>query len=204
MSHYLSDYVLGGLDGSVTAFSMIASASGADLSAETMMLIGFAGLISKGVTTAISNYLATETQNEQKINLDKTPMTAAIITLMGFILMGLIPFLVYLVASPFQISDNLLFPIASILSLLSLYIIGVLKAIITGQSILETSFKVTLTGVLAGGFSYLIGYLLPFVISTSQAGKGLQNVTDEVIKNATLQTTKGLQSMTTKVVKHAT
>lgn len=59
---YLGDAVLGGIDGCVTTFAVVAGAVGAGFSATVVIVLGFANLIADGFSMAASNYLSAKAQ----------------------------------------------------------------------------------------------------------------------------------------------
>lgn len=65
---YLSDAVLGGIDGCVTTFAVVAGALGAGFSGIVVIILGVANLLADGLSMAVSNYLSTRSQREE---LDK-------------------------------------------------------------------------------------------------------------------------------------
>jgi VIT1/CCC1 family predicted Fe2+/Mn2+ transporter len=62
---YLSSMVLGGVDGSVTTFAIVAGAVGGGLSSVVIIVLGFANLVADGFSMAVSNYNAAKSQVEQ-------------------------------------------------------------------------------------------------------------------------------------------
>jgi VIT1/CCC1 family predicted Fe2+/Mn2+ transporter len=61
---YLSDAILGAVDGGVTTFGVIAGAFGGGLGSQVIIILGFAKLISDGFSMAASNFLRTRSQFE--------------------------------------------------------------------------------------------------------------------------------------------
>ena len=61
---YLGDAVLGGIDGCVTTFAVVAGAVGAGFSNLVVIVLGFANLIADGFSMAVSNYEGTKSQKE--------------------------------------------------------------------------------------------------------------------------------------------
>lgn len=59
---YLRDWVYGGIDGSVTTFSIVAGVVGADLSARIILILGLANLLADGFSMAAGNYSATKAE----------------------------------------------------------------------------------------------------------------------------------------------
>lgn len=62
---YLGDAVLGGIDGSVTTFAVVAAAVGGGFSSAVIVVLGFANLIADGFSMAVSNYLGTKSEQER-------------------------------------------------------------------------------------------------------------------------------------------
>ena len=62
---YVGDAVLGGIDGCVTTFAVVAGAVGADFSGLVIVILGFANLLADGFSMAVSNYQGTKSQLEK-------------------------------------------------------------------------------------------------------------------------------------------
>lgn len=65
----ISDAILGGIDGCVTTFAIVAGAFGAGFSASVALIMGFANLIADGFSMAVSNYEAIKVQRELREEL---------------------------------------------------------------------------------------------------------------------------------------
>ncbi len=61
---YLKSAVYGGLDGTITTFAVVAGVAGAALSANVVLIMGFANLIGDGLSMAIGDYLSTKSERE--------------------------------------------------------------------------------------------------------------------------------------------
>jgi vacuolar iron transporter family protein len=64
---HLRDGVFGGIDGAVTTFAVVAGAVGASLPGGIVIILGFANLFADGLSMAVSNYLATRS-DEQRLH----------------------------------------------------------------------------------------------------------------------------------------
>jgi VIT1/CCC1 family predicted Fe2+/Mn2+ transporter len=69
---YLRDMVYGALDGTVTTFAVVAGVAGADLSSGIVIVLGLANLLADGFSMAISNFLATRTEAQQREQARRT------------------------------------------------------------------------------------------------------------------------------------
>ncbi len=62
--NYLSEFVYGGMDGSVTTFAVVAGAAGADLSSSVVIILGFANLIADGFSMSVGSYLSSNSEQD--------------------------------------------------------------------------------------------------------------------------------------------
>lgn len=78
---YVGDSVLGGIDGCVTTFAVVAGAFGAHFPGYVIIIMGFANLIADGFSMAVSNFLRAkserdqvqETRETEEFHIDKIP-----------------------------------------------------------------------------------------------------------------------------------
>ncbi|MBR0551048.1 VIT1/CCC1 transporter family protein [Stakelama marina] len=61
----LGDFVLGGVDGVVTTFAVIAGSAGGQLSVGAILILGFANLVADGFSMGVSNYLGTRSRQQE-------------------------------------------------------------------------------------------------------------------------------------------
>ena len=61
---YLSDFVYGAIDGTVTTFAVVSSVAGAGLDYGIVVVLGIANLVGDGFSMAAGNYLATRTNQQ--------------------------------------------------------------------------------------------------------------------------------------------
>ncbi len=61
----LGDGVLGGVDGIVTTFAVVAGSAGGELSESVVVILGLANLFADGFSMAVSNYLSTRSRQEE-------------------------------------------------------------------------------------------------------------------------------------------
>jgi len=79
--NYVGDMVLGGIDGCVTTFAIMASAMGAGFSNTVIITLGLANLAADGFSMAVSNYQATQshvdklesTRKSEELHIDILP-----------------------------------------------------------------------------------------------------------------------------------
>lgn len=61
---YLGEFVYGAIDGTVTTFAVVAGASGAQLGASVVIILGLANLVADGLSMAVSAYLAAKSEKD--------------------------------------------------------------------------------------------------------------------------------------------
>ncbi|HKK15881.1 MAG TPA: VIT1/CCC1 transporter family protein, partial [Gammaproteobacteria bacterium] len=64
ISQNISDIILGGIDGCITTFAVVAGVIGAGFSSSVAIVLGFANLIADGFSMAVSNYESSKARKE--------------------------------------------------------------------------------------------------------------------------------------------
>ena len=59
---YVSDWILGGIDGAVTTFAIVSGVVGAALEWQVIIILGLANLLADGFSMAASNYSAVKSE----------------------------------------------------------------------------------------------------------------------------------------------
>ena len=63
---YLRDFIYGAIDGAVTTFAVVSGVAGAQLGSGIVIVLGIANLIADGFSMAVSNYLGTRAEQQQR------------------------------------------------------------------------------------------------------------------------------------------
>lgn len=171
LEDYLSEFVYGGIDGAVTTFAVVAGATGARFDTKVLLVLGFANLIADGFSMGVGSYLSTK--SEQQLTVKKggsikdepSPIINGVTTYVSFILIGLVPLLVYTIDWAFDLGLTNLFMIASLLTALAFVGIGVLKSRVAQTSVTRGVFETLVLGVIAASFAYILGDLLEQLIT---------------------------------------
>lgn len=180
----LGEFVYGAIDGTVTTFAVVAGAAGAGLSSAVIVVLGFANLIADGFSMGASSYLSGKSKRDLKIRQHTeagtehrphdlshgvTPSKDAVITFVSFVLVGFVPFMLYVFDSVFDLgmSADTLFTWSAILTAIVFVGIGVLKAYVTKTRIWRAATETFLLGAIAAGLAYLLGDLLAKALSVN-------------------------------------
>src|SRR5688572_5726897 len=174
---YLGEFVYGAIDGTVTTFAVVAGAAGAGLSSTVIVILGFANLIADGFSMGASSYLSAKSERDLKIKKHteagkehephdhahgETPLRDGLITFASFVVVGFIPFMLYVADAIFgwHIDGGQLFLWSSILTGLTFISIGLLKANVTKTKPWRAAGETFLLGAVAAVLAYALGDLL--------------------------------------------
>ncbi len=69
---YVSDAVLGGIDGCITTFSVVSGSVGAGFPSSVALILGFANLFADGFSMAVSNYESGKTEQDHIESIKKS------------------------------------------------------------------------------------------------------------------------------------
>lgn len=168
---YLSEFVYGGIDGAVTTFAVVAGATGARFSTTVILVLGFANLIADGFSMGVGSYLSTKSEQElmvkrkESIKDEPNPVINGATTYVSFILVGLVPLLIYAANALFSLELSNLFGIASLLTAFAFVGIGLLKSRVAHAPVLRSVVETLVLGLIAAGFAYVLGDVLESLIA---------------------------------------
>lgn len=167
---YLKEFVYGGIDGSVTTFAVVAGATGGKLDTGVIIVLGFANLIADGFSMSVGNYLSEKSELDQaeaevstKNHLSPIRMAGA--TFVSFILMGLVPLLVYIYSYLYETHTDRLFFYSCVLTGTSFLLIGFLRSHVTSAKWYRSIVETLLLGSIAAVLAYFVGSILEGMIS---------------------------------------
>ena len=93
----------------------------------------------------------------------KNPLKTAATTYFGFLLIGVIPLLAYVLAYFFDFFRQNTFTMAVVMTFIALFVIGVIKRYVTKNSIWKSAIETVLIGGLAATIAYYVGFFLRWV-----------------------------------------
>jgi len=103
------------------------------------------------------------------VDEDENPIKNGVVTMISFLIFGCIPLLSYIVFLPANFSSSTLFAIACCLTILTLFVLGIIKGKLTDSGMIKSALLITVNGTLAAALSYAIGYGLSYVTNTRSA-----------------------------------
>lgn len=91
---------------------------------------------------------------------DESPLKNALVTFVSFLVFGFIPLLAYVISAFVPQINNITFMLASILTGMTLFLLGALKVKITSKNWLKSGLEMLVVGGIAAIAAYIIGVLL--------------------------------------------
>lgn len=144
-SHVVRPTILGGVDGVITSFAIVAAGNAASLDDDIILVVGLSSVVADGLSMGISEYLSNAGSNG-----DARPIRQGIACLASFIVFGMIPPLVY-VFSVRKLFATCMF------ALVELMILGAGRSILLNEGeLLSGLVQTILLGGVAGGIAYVV------------------------------------------------
>jgi vacuolar iron transporter family protein len=145
---YLRDFVYG----AVTAFAVVAGATGADLSDRVVVILGVANLNADGFSMGVSNFLGARAEGQQRDRARRREVRHVVV--------GAVPLAVFIydllpfggVRDPFAWSAGL--------TAVAFVTVGAFKARIVGRPWWRSGLETLLIGGAAASLAYVTGVLL--------------------------------------------
>lgn len=164
----LSDFIYGGIDGIITTFSIVAGSAGGELLRNVILILGISNAVSDGFSMGISRYVSSETEIQQGILKNKSPLLSGLITFVSFVTIGLIPLIPFILRLGYKKQSPKIEKAHTErmkkwslgLALITFTVIGGLKGYVLGKSIIYYSIQVLLLGISASAISYSIGKVI--------------------------------------------
>ena len=162
---YISEFVYGAVDGTVTTFAVVAASAGAGISSAVILILGIANLIADGFSMGASAYLAASAEHEDSARDTQkraSPKIIGAVTFLAFVAAGSVPVLPYLidVIAGSKVPSTTLFYISSALTAVAFLTIGFIKGKVGNQSPWREAAITLLLGAVAAGLAYFAGDVL--------------------------------------------
>ncbi len=156
--HYLKDLVYGANDGIITTFAIVSGVVGAALENRIVVILGLANLLADGFSMGASNFLSIRSDEavraaEGNHPSEPFPMRHGMVTFAAFVVAGSVPLLSYL----FEFGDSQ-FVVSAVMTLLTLFVVGSARALVTDQNWLYEGFEMLAVGTVAAGVAYGVGF----------------------------------------------
>jgi VIT1/CCC1 family predicted Fe2+/Mn2+ transporter len=139
--------LLGGVDGTITAFAIVAGAAGGELGVAAVGVLGLSNVLADGLSMGVSEYLSADA--EARAGGDAAAgaaLRSALACFGAFVATGLVP------VGLFVLARSLL--ACAFFTLAQLLLLGAARARATGEPLLRGVAQTGLLGAAAGGVAY--------------------------------------------------
>ena len=145
--------ILGGVDGVITSFTIVAGASAGALSTRAVVVVGTSSLLADGVSMGVSEFLSSAAATAgRSTDGALSPARLGLVCFSSFVFFGALPLAAYL-----ALMDSLAASAASALAALA--ILGVARARIADESVPKGIVQTVTLGSAAGLVAYAVGIL---------------------------------------------
>ena len=163
---YVSEFVYGGIDGTITTMAIVAASAGAGLPSNVIIILGLANVLADGFSMGISRYLSAKAEHEMNNpGAPLSPIKSGLATLAAFVIIGLIPLAAFIWAYVNQKSGEDMYPYAYALTALAFFLVGSIKSKFTGKSAMEGGLETLAIGgtgaIIAWGIGNSLKNLAP-------------------------------------------
>lgn len=153
--------VLGGVDGVISSFAVVASshAQGSN-PIGAVLVIGISTVIADALSMGVSEYLSTsaELAASKAPSRQKDSLLLGLSCFAAFVVCGAIPVLTYAVTDQNLVSS-------SMFSLATLIVLGAARSYASGETLLYTVFQTMILGAAAGSVAYGVGQFVESQVS---------------------------------------
>jgi VIT1/CCC1 family predicted Fe2+/Mn2+ transporter len=159
--HYIRDLVYGANDGIITTFAVVAGVTGGSLSHLAVLVVGVANLAADGVAMGVGNLIAIRSHEsalaaDGRPEEETYPWKHGLATLVSFVVAGTVPLLPYMM----PIQDGSRLPWSVLLTMTSLFGVGVARAAVTRDRWWRAGFEMLLLGGVVAVAAYGAGALV--------------------------------------------
>ena len=157
---YLTEFIYGAIDGTVTTFAIVAGVIGAGLNPGIVLILGFSNVLADGFSMASSNFLSERAEERLGNKNQKKPFQTALATFVSFVVLGTLPLVSFVLEYFFGWFEGRQFIVSCVLTALAFIFIGFVRGKITKQSPFKASLETLLVGGVAASVAYFVGVLL--------------------------------------------
>jgi VIT1/CCC1 family predicted Fe2+/Mn2+ transporter len=157
IQRYLPDIVYGANDGIITTFAVASGVTGANLSAQVVLILGLANLLADGFSMGASNYLSLRSRGHgEDLTNPNQAARHGLATFTSFVIVGTVPLIAYLL----PVGQERRFPLAILFTLCTLFTVGAARVFFTRRNWLRSGLEMLVVGLLAAVVAYGVGALL--------------------------------------------
>ena len=137
--------ILGGVDGVITSFAIVAGSHSGGFGTNVVFLLGVSSVAADGLSMGVSEYLSTVSTDGQR-----RAIAQGVSCFLSFVCNGIVPIVLYILVSGKVVS-------VAMFSLVQLMILGSLRSYVSKENVLIGLLQTSLLGGAAGAVAYGVG-----------------------------------------------
>lgn len=142
--------ILGGVDGTITSFAVVAGADAGALGASAALVVGASSVLADGLSMGVSEYLSST--SERAAGRDGArPVLLGLACFASFVACGAVPLAVFVLATGRRLLA------AAMFALVELMLLGARRTRFTDEPLLVGLAQTAALGAAAGGVAYGVG-----------------------------------------------
>lgn len=161
---YISEFVYGATDGTITTFAIVSGVVGASLSPAVILLLGLSNVFADGFSMAASNYLSKQAEKGVSDAEHVNPLKSAFATFVSFITVGMVPVSPFIVGFFTSITPSEQFTYSLIATACAFLLTGFLRGKVTGENSIIAALETLVIGSIAAAIAYYVGFFLKGIV----------------------------------------
>ncbi len=161
---YISEFVYGATDGTITTFAIVSGVVGASLSPAVILLLGLSNVFADGFSMAASNYLSKQAERGVSDAEQVNPLKSALATFVSFIVVGMVPITPFIIGIFTPITPVEQFEYSVIATACAFLLTGYLRGRVTGENKLVAALETLAIGGIAAAIAYYVGFFLKGIV----------------------------------------
>ena len=146
--------ILGGVDGVITSFAIVAGSSAASFDRHTVLVVGTSSVLADGLSMGVSEYLSSTSERAASGARGRArPLVLGVACFASFVACGFVPIVVFLLGGQSLLA-------CAMFALVELMLLGSGRTLFTSEPLLAGLVQTTTLGSLAGATAYGVGRLV--------------------------------------------
>lgn len=145
--------ILGGVDGVITSFAVVAGASAGGLGKDAVWVVGASSVLADGLSMGVSEFLSSSAEQARGVassTASPSPTILGLACFASFVVCGAVPVLLFLATQGAVLA-------CACFSLVELMLLGVARTQFTKEALWRGVLQTSLLGAAAGGVAYGVG-----------------------------------------------
>ena len=143
--------VLGGVDGVITSFAIVAGAHALEDARRVVLIVGSSSVLADGLSMGVSEFLSSSAERALAVT-GPSPLRLGVVCFASFVAFGIVPLAAYLIGQSSLLA-------CAMFSSVELMILGAVRSMMADECILRGFTQTLVLGAIAGGAAFGVGQI---------------------------------------------